>query len=76
VVCDASYSSARWLALIRALSAGPVVRPNPTHRTAPPHDHAAYRRRWRTGHLAYALTGDAPGCDLERAERDIAGRLD
>jgi transposase len=51
VVCDASYSSARWLASIRALGAEPVVRPNPTHRSAPAHDRAAYRRRHRIENL-------------------------
>ena len=47
VVRDASYSSAALRALIRALGAEPVVRPNPTHSAAPPHDRAAYRRRHR-----------------------------
>lgn len=51
VVCDASYSAARWLALIRASGAEPVVRPNPTHKSAPPHDRAAYRRRHRAENL-------------------------
>lgn len=51
VVCDGSYSSAAWLDCIRALGAEPVVRANPTHRNAPPHDRAAYRRRHRVENL-------------------------
>jgi hypothetical protein len=31
---------------------------------------------WRIGHLAYALTGEAPGRDLERAAHVLADRLD
>jgi transposase len=51
VVCDASYSAAAWRALVRAFGAEPVVRPNPTHPRAPPHDRAAYRRRHRVENL-------------------------
>lgn len=51
VVCDGSYSSGPWLAAIRALDAEPVVRANPTHRNAPAHDRAAYRRRHKVEHL-------------------------
>lgn len=31
---------------------------------------------WRTGELAYALTGSAPARNLERVARDLADRLD
>jgi anti-sigma factor RsiW len=36
-------------------------------------DRVAY---WRTGHLAYALTGRMPGYDLERVARELAESMD
>lgn len=51
VVCDGSYASAPWLALIEEAGATPVVRPNPTHRRARDHDRAAYRGRHRVENL-------------------------
>ena len=51
VICDGAYSSATWRALVRQVGAEPVVRPNPTHRSAPEHDRDAYRRRSRVENL-------------------------
>jgi transposase len=51
VVCDRAYSSAAWRALIRERGAEPVVPAHPTHKSAPPHDPVAYRRRHKVENL-------------------------
>ena len=51
VVCDQAYSSAAWRALIAALGAEPVVPAHPRHKSAPPHDRVAYRRRHKVENL-------------------------
>jgi transposase len=51
VICDQAYSSAAWRALIAALGAEPVVPAHPRHKSAPPHDPVAYRRRHKVENL-------------------------
>ena len=55
VVRDQAYSSAAWRALIAALGAEPAVPAHPTHKSAPPHDPIAYRRRHEVGNLRARL---------------------
>jgi transposase len=51
VICDQAYSSAAWRALIAGHGAEPVVPAHPTHKSAPPHDPVAYRRRHEVENL-------------------------
>lgn len=51
VVADRAYSSSAWRAAIARVGALPVVPAHPRHRSAPPHDRAAYRRRHRIENL-------------------------
>lgn len=51
VVCDRGYSAMPWRRLIRDSGAEPVVPAQPTHKSAPPYDRAAYRRRHRVENL-------------------------
>jgi transposase len=51
VVADRGYSSEAWRATVRGAGAEPVVPAHPTHKNAPAHDRAAYRRRHRVENL-------------------------